>query len=86
MTDKEEREACEKYLLRAGYKYGWENLESAARFMVRHAVIELEQKQINLKPITSFVMTDDSGDRPYYCVMAAYKNKEDAVEALERIS
>lgn len=40
----------------------------------------------NLKPITASIMVDDGGEKPYYCVMAAYASKEDALEALERIS
>lgn len=32
------------FLLRAGFPHGWENLESSARKMVRHAVTELNRK------------------------------------------
>lgn len=37
----ERKELLDAFLLRAGYEYGWENLESQARRMVRHAVDEL---------------------------------------------
>lgn len=39
-----ERDACEAFLLRAGFKHGWENLESQARRMVKHAVTELGEQ------------------------------------------
>lgn len=63
-----------------------ESAQMLARGLLSQTIEELEQKEINLKPITSFVMTDIGGDLPYYCVVAAYTRKEDAVEALERIN
>lgn len=37
----EDREVLEAFIKRAGFPYGWENLESQARRMARHAVDEI---------------------------------------------
>lgn len=36
------REQLEAFITRAGFRWGWENLESAARRMAEHACIELQ--------------------------------------------
>lgn len=37
-----------------------------------------DQPAVSVDPITASLMTDDSGDTPAYCVMAAYRNRADA--------
>lgn len=49
MTEDQIQKECEEFLLRANFQFGWKNLESAARYMVRHAVIELDKAKETLR-------------------------------------
>ena len=48
-------EKLEAFAKHAGFRYGWENLESSARRMAEHAVHELEEQKAELTELRAIV-------------------------------
>lgn len=52
------QEELEAFIKRSGFKYGWCNLESSARRMAEHALVELhEARQVDKSDISDIEMT-----------------------------
>lgn len=47
---------------------------------------EADRRAPTVPPITASLMVDDGGERPAYCVMAAYTSEKDARNALVRLT